>query len=96
LFALGGNFYRATPYYTATKQAFGNCELRVQVSTKLNQPYLYTAKTTLRLSVNGRTEIEQPIFGMQSVTAKNAVGGCKPPMVKYRLLLTYSKAKSLL
>jgi hypothetical protein len=94
LFVLGGNFYRATPDYTATKQAFGNCELRVQVSTKLNQSYLYTAKTTLRLSLLDRTEIDQPVFGIQSVTAKNAVGGCKPPTLKYRLLLTYSKAKS--
>jgi anaerobic selenocysteine-containing dehydrogenase len=59
LFALGGNFYRATPDHTATKQALSNCELTVQVSTKLNQSHLYTGKTALILPALGRTEIDQ-------------------------------------
>jgi hypothetical protein len=35
-FALGGNFYRALPDHTTAKRAWNNCELTVQVSTKLN------------------------------------------------------------
>jgi molybdopterin-dependent oxidoreductase alpha subunit len=74
LFALGGNFYRATPDHTATKQALGNCELTVQVSTKLNQSHLYTGKTALILPALGRTEIDQQLSGIQTVTVENSMG----------------------
>jgi molybdopterin-dependent oxidoreductase alpha subunit len=74
LFALGGNFYRATPDHTATKQALANCEITVQVSTKLNQSHLYTAKTALILPALGRTEIDQQASGIQTVTVENSMG----------------------
>ena len=74
LFALGGNFYRATPDHTATKQALSNCELTVQVSTKLNQSHLYTGKTALILPALGRTEIDQQLSGIQTVTVENSMG----------------------
>ena len=73
LFALGGNFYRATPDHTATKQALGNCELTVQVSTKLNQSHLYTGKNALILPALGRTEIDQQLSGIQTVTVENSM-----------------------
>jgi molybdopterin-dependent oxidoreductase alpha subunit len=74
LFALGGNFYRATPDHTATKQALANCELTVQVSTKLNQSHLYTGKNALILPALGRTELDQQTSGIQTVTVENSMG----------------------
>jgi len=74
MFALGGNFYRATPDHTATKQALAQCELTVQVSTKLNQSHLYTGKNALILPALGRTEIDQQLSGIQTVTVENSMG----------------------
>jgi molybdopterin-dependent oxidoreductase alpha subunit len=74
LFALGGNFYRAMPDHTLTKQALANCELTVQVSTKLNQSHLYTGKNALILPALGRTEIDQQSSGIQTVTVENSMG----------------------
>lgn len=74
LFALGGNFYRAMPDHKATKQALGNCELTIQVSTKLNQSHLYTGKSALILPALGRTEIDQQLSGIQTVTVENSMG----------------------
>jgi molybdopterin-dependent oxidoreductase alpha subunit len=74
LFALGGNYYRAMPDHGATKQALGNCELTVQVSTKLNQSHLYTGKSALILPALGRTEIDQQSSGIQTVTVENSMG----------------------
>jgi len=74
MFALGGNFFRATPDHTATKQALANCELTVQVSTKLNQSHLYTGKNALILPALGRTEIDQQLTGIQTVTVENSMG----------------------
>jgi molybdopterin-dependent oxidoreductase alpha subunit len=74
LFALGGNFYRATPDHSATKLALAKCELTVQVSTKLNQSHLYTGKSALILPVLGRTEIDTQLSGVQTVTVENSMG----------------------
>ena len=74
LFALGGNFYRATPDHTATKQALANCNLTVQVSTKLNQSHLYTGKNALIFPALGRTEIDRQATGIQTVTVENSMG----------------------
>lgn len=73
-FALGGNFYRATPDHAATKIALAQCELTVQVSTKLNQSHLYTGKNALILPALGRTEIDQQATGIQTVTVENSMG----------------------
>ncbi|MEP1447001.1 MAG: FdhF/YdeP family oxidoreductase [Paraglaciecola sp.] len=74
LFALGGNFYRAMPDHELTKQALSNCELTVQVSTKLNQSHLYTGKNALILPALGRTEIDRQSSGIQTVTVENSMG----------------------
>ena len=74
LFALGGNFYRATPDHTATKKALANCDLTVQVSTKLNQSHLYTGKNALILPALGRTEVDEQPSGIQTVTVENSMG----------------------
>jgi molybdopterin-dependent oxidoreductase alpha subunit len=73
-FALGGNFYRATADHDATAQALANCELTVQVSTKLNRSHLQTGKTALILPALGRTEIDYQSGGVQTVTVENSMG----------------------
>ena len=73
-FALGGNFYRAMPDHQATGAALANCELTVQVSTKLNRSHLYSGQTALILPALGRTEIDQQESGMQTVTVENSMG----------------------
>jgi molybdopterin-dependent oxidoreductase alpha subunit len=74
LFALGGNFFRATPDHQATEQALAKCEMTVQVSTKLNRSHLYTGKTALILPALGRTEIDRQASGIQTVTVENSMG----------------------
>ncbi len=73
-FALGGNFYRATPDHDATRRALGNCELTVQVSTKLNQSHLYTGKTAIILPCLGRTEVDVRAGKPQTITVENSMG----------------------
>lgn len=74
LFALGGNFYRAMPDHDLSARALANCDLTVQVSTKLNQSHLYTGKTALILPALGRTEIDYQAGGIQTVTVENSMG----------------------
>ena len=82
---LGGNFYRATPDHDFTQQALANCDLSVQVSTKLNMSHLYTGKEALILPTIGRTEIDHIEQKLQFVTVENSMGviqtshGRKPP-----------------
>jgi molybdopterin-dependent oxidoreductase alpha subunit len=82
---LGGNFYRATPDHDFTKQALANCDLSVQISTKLNMSHLYTGKEALILPTIGRTEIDHIEQKLQFVTVENSMGviqtshGRKPP-----------------
>lgn len=73
-FAMGGNFYRAMPDHSATEPALAQCELTVQVSTKLNRSHLYTGKTALILPALGRTEIDRQHSGIQTVTVENSMG----------------------
>ncbi|NCP64430.1 MAG: FdhF/YdeP family oxidoreductase [Paraglaciecola sp.] len=73
-FAMGGNFYRAMPDQQILAQALAQCELTVQVSTKLNQSHLYTGKTALILPALGRTEIDRQASGIQTVTVENSMG----------------------
>lgn len=73
-FALGGNFYRATPDHDRTAAALANCELTVQVSTKLNRSHLFVGKSALILPTLGRTEIDRQKSGIQTVTVENSMG----------------------
>jgi molybdopterin-dependent oxidoreductase alpha subunit len=74
LFALGGNFFRATPDHQATELALANCPLTVQVSTKLNRSHLFTGKSAIILPALGRTEIDQQVTGIQTITVENSMG----------------------
>lgn len=57
--SLGGNFVAATPDTQRTEAAIRECELTVQIQTKLNRSHLIHGKSALILPCLGRTEIDQ-------------------------------------
>ena len=65
--ALGGNFVAATPDTNITKQALTNCELTVNIATKLNRSHLTPGKKSLILPCLGRTDIDIQASGPQRV-----------------------------
>lgn len=72
--AMGGNFLSATPDTEYTAEALQNCDLTVQISTKLNRSHLIHGKTALILPCLGRTELDQQTSGSQFVTVENSTG----------------------
>lgn len=83
--ALGGNFALATPDLPYTYQALGNCELTVQVSTKLNRSHLVHGTRGLILPCLARTDKDYQAGGEQGITVEDAMSmvhisyGMKPP-----------------
>ncbi|MFF1610298.1 FdhF/YdeP family oxidoreductase [Amycolatopsis sp. NPDC058278] len=71
--ALGGNFALATPDQPYTYEALRNCELTVQVSTKLNRSHLVHGKRALILPCLGRTEKDRQAAGEQGITVEDAM-----------------------
>ena len=69
---LGGNFAQATPDTERTAQALRNCDLTVQISTKLNRSHLIHGKEALILPCLGRTDIDQQGEGPQAVTVEDS------------------------
>lgn len=69
---LGGNFAQATPDSPRTFQALSNCDLTVQISTKLNRSHLAHGKQALILPCLGRTDIDQQAGGPQAVTVEDS------------------------
>ncbi|MND36205.1 Formate dehydrogenase H [compost metagenome] len=69
--ALGGNFAQATPDTPRTHAAMQNCELTVQISTKLNRSHLTVGRDALILPCLGRTEIDLQAEGPQGVTVED-------------------------
>ncbi len=70
--ALGGNFAQATPDSPRTAAALKNCDLTVQVSTKLNRSHLMHGKEALILPCYGRTDVDQQAGGAQAVTVEDS------------------------
>ena len=70
LVALGGNLLSAAPDTDLTADALRQCELTVQVSTKLNRSHLVIGREALILPCLGRTEIDPQGF----VTVENSMG----------------------
>ncbi len=68
---LGGNFAQATPDTPRTHNALANCDLTVQISTKLNRSHLITGKDALILPCLGRTEIDMQAKGQQGITVED-------------------------
>jgi molybdopterin-dependent oxidoreductase alpha subunit len=69
---LGGNFAQATPDSPRTHQALQNCELTVQISTKLNRSHLTVGRDALILPCLGRTDIDRQAEGPQAVTVEDS------------------------
>ncbi|AMB86598.1 CbbBc protein [Pseudomonas agarici] len=70
--ALGGNFAQATPDSPRTFEALRNCDLTVQISTKLNRSHLTHGKAALILPCLGRTDIDLQAEGAQAVTVEDS------------------------
>ncbi|GAB6260175.1 FdhF/YdeP family oxidoreductase [Photobacterium sp. R1] len=68
---LGGNFAQATPDTPRTHAALRNCDLTVQISTKLNRGHLVTGREALILPCLGRTEVDLQAEGPQGVTVED-------------------------
>jgi len=71
--SMGGNFSLCTPDTEATFSALRNCELTVQVSTKLNRSHLVHGRTALILPCLGRTEKDVQRSGEQGVTVEDSM-----------------------
>lgn len=73
-FALGGNFVAAMSDTEKTTEALRQCDLIVNVSTKLNRSHLTLAKKdSLILPCLGRTEIDLTSAGEQRVTVEDSM-----------------------
>lgn len=73
-FFMGGNFISATPDSIYTGEAIQNCDMTVQVSTKLNRSHLITGKEALILPCISRSEKDVQQSGEQFVTLENSMG----------------------
>jgi molybdopterin-dependent oxidoreductase alpha subunit len=71
--ALGGNFALAAPDLAHTFEALRNCDLTVQVSTKLNRSHLVHGRRALILPCLGRTDKDRQAGGEQGVTVEDAM-----------------------
>ncbi|MEJ7768939.1 MAG: FdhF/YdeP family oxidoreductase [Chitinophagaceae bacterium] len=72
--AMGGNFLSATPDTLFTARALQNCQLTVQVSTKLNRSHLIHGKEALILPCLGRSDKDLQPGGLQFVSCENSMG----------------------
>lgn len=72
-FALGGNFISATPDSEVTALAVMNCNLTVQVSTKLNRSHVITGEEAIILPCLGRTERDMQNGKPQFVTVEDSM-----------------------
>lgn len=70
---LGGNFSIATPDTEQTWQGLRNCELTVQVTTKMNRSHLVHGKQALMLPCLGRTEVDEQLAGTQGITVEDSM-----------------------
>lgn len=71
---LGGNFVMAASDTEYTAQAIQNCNLTVQISTKLNRSHLITGKTALILPTFGRSEKDVQNGQLQFLTMESSTG----------------------
>ncbi len=72
-FAMGGNFATASPDTDAVAAAMRNCDLTVQVITKLNRTALTPGKTSLILPCLGRSEKDVQASGEQIVSTESTM-----------------------
>lgn len=72
--AMGGNFISATPDSQMTGESIQNCDLTIQVSTKLNRAHLVTGKEAIILPCIARSEKDIQATGPQFVSMENSMG----------------------
>ncbi|WP_299312836.1 FdhF/YdeP family oxidoreductase [uncultured Aquimarina sp.] len=72
--ALGGNFLSAASDTEFTAEALQNCELTVNISTKLNRTHLVAGKTSLILPTLGRSELDKKDGQPRHFTVENSMG----------------------
>ena len=72
-FAMGGNFAAASPDTEAVSAALANCDLTVQVITKLNRTALTPGKMSIILPCLGRSEIDIQAGGEQFVSTESTM-----------------------
>lgn len=72
-FGMGGNFLTATPDTEFTAAGLRNCNLIVQVITKLNRTALVTGKKALILPCLGRSEKDLQATGEQFVSTESTL-----------------------
>ncbi|WP_066222247.1 FdhF/YdeP family oxidoreductase [Formosa haliotis] len=72
--ALGGNFVSAASDTEYTAQALQNCDLTVQISTKLNRSHCIVGKTALILPTLGRSEKDFVGGKQRHFTVENSMG----------------------
>ncbi|MGH8048979.1 MAG: FdhF/YdeP family oxidoreductase, partial [Chthoniobacterales bacterium] len=70
---MGGNFALATPDPACTFPALQNCDLTIQVSTKLNRSHLVHGREALILPCLGRTEKDRREGGFQGITVEDSM-----------------------
>ena len=74
---LGGNFLMAASDTEYTAKGIQNCDLTIQVSTKLNRTHLITGKTALILPTIGRSEKDMKDGKPRHFTVENSMGRVK-------------------
>ncbi len=74
---LGGNFLMAASDTEYTAKGIQNCDLTVQISTKLNRTHLITGKTALILPTIGRSEKDMKNGQLRHFTVENSMGRVK-------------------
>jgi len=71
--ALGGNFALAAPDLPYTFSALRNCDLTVQVSTKLNRSHVVHGKRALILPCLARSERDRQAAGEQGISVEDSM-----------------------
>jgi molybdopterin-dependent oxidoreductase alpha subunit len=71
--SMGGNFALAAPDTAYTSAALENCELTVQVSTKLNRSHVVHGRRALILPCLARSDKDNQASGLQGVTVEDAM-----------------------
>ncbi|MFB7421660.1 FdhF/YdeP family oxidoreductase [Streptomyces hydrogenans] len=70
---MGGNFALAAPDTPVTYEALRNCDLTVQVSTKLNRSHVVHGRRALILPCLGRTEKDHQRRGEQATSVEDSM-----------------------
>lgn len=72
-FAMGGNFAAASPDTQAVENALRNCDLTVQVITKMNRTALAPGKISLILPCLGRSDVDEQAGREQFVSTESTM-----------------------